>query len=194
MWTFTLLLLCGVLSFIFWRASSALSRKKRTTQAKLRGCEDPPSLSRKGFVGLGRLSEVSKANKEGRVPQWFIEKLDEVGRDVHTFRASALDYELIVTRDPENARAIFSTNSRDFEISPHRKDIWSPLLGDGIFTTQGSAWKHSRQLLRPQVSRHLSYMSTLQIEQQRITNFMYFSLRAGRSQILTSKKNMSSPY
>ena len=86
------------------------------------------------------------------MPQWFIEKFEEVGKDTHTFRASALDYELLVTRDPENARAMFSTNSHDFEISPHRKDIWSPLLGDGIFTAQEEAWKHSRQLLRPQVS------------------------------------------
>ncbi|KAE8448461.1 hypothetical protein EG329_009526 [Mollisiaceae sp. DMI_Dod_QoI] len=177
--TFTLLLLCGVLSFIFWRVSSALSRKKRTAQAKLRGCEDPPSLPRKGFVGLGRLSEVSKANKEGRVPQWFIEKFDEVGRNVHTFRASALDYELIVTRDPENARAIFSTNSRDFEISPHRRDIWSPLLGDGIFTAQGSAWKHSRQLLRPQFARE--QISDLDLEEEHVQSLLNLSLlRSGK--------------
>ncbi|CZR54539.1 related to n-alkane-inducible cytochrome P450 [Phialocephala subalpina] len=172
--SFTLLLLFGVLSLVFWRASTAISRRRRATEAKHRGCEDPPTLPRKGFLGLGRLSEVSKANKEGRTPQWFIEKFEEVGQDVHTFRASALDYELIVTRDPENARAIFQTNAREFEISPHRKDIWSPLLGDGIFTAQGEAWKHSRQLLRPQFARE--QISDLDVEEEHVQSLLNLSL------------------
>ncbi|CZT10057.1 related to cytochrome P450 52E2 [Rhynchosporium graminicola] len=95
---------------------------------------------------------------------------DEVGYGVHTFRASALDYELLVTRDPENARAIFQTNSQDFEISPYQKDIWSPLLGDGIFTAQGDAWKHSRQLLRPQFSR--DQISDLDLEEEHVQSLL----------------------
>jgi cytochrome P450 len=133
--------------------SSVLKRRKYAAEAAARGCAKLPTLPRKGFLGLGRLTEVAKANKEGRTPQWFIERFAELGDDVHTFSASALDFELIVTRDPENVKTMFQTNSRDFEISPHRKDIWSPLLGDGIFTAQGEMWKHSRQLLRPQVSQ-----------------------------------------
>ena len=34
-----------------------------------------------------------------------------------------------------------------------RRQIFFPLLGDGIFTQDGAAWKHSRELLRPQFSR-----------------------------------------
>lgn len=34
-----------------------------------------------------------------------------------------------------------------------RRQIFYPLLGDGIFTQEGAAWKHSRELLRPQFSR-----------------------------------------
>lgn len=34
-----------------------------------------------------------------------------------------------------------------------RRQIFFPLLGDGIFTQDGAAWKHSRQMLRPQFSR-----------------------------------------
>jgi cytochrome P450 len=34
-----------------------------------------------------------------------------------------------------------------------RRQIFFPLLGDGIFTQDGLAWKHSRELLRPQFSR-----------------------------------------
>ncbi|GAB1198417.1 hypothetical protein APSETT444_007736 [Aspergillus pseudonomiae] len=34
-----------------------------------------------------------------------------------------------------------------------RRKIFFPFLGDGIFTQDGDAWKHSRELLRPQLSR-----------------------------------------
>jgi cytochrome P450 len=34
-----------------------------------------------------------------------------------------------------------------------RPDIFAPLLGKGIFTQEGPAWKHSRKLLREQFSR-----------------------------------------
>lgn len=36
-----------------------------------------------------------------------------------------------------------------------RRQIFFPLLGDGIFTQDGAAWKHSREMLRPQFSRQL---------------------------------------
>jgi len=31
-----------------------------------------------------------------------------------------------------------------------RREITFPMFGDGIFTQEGAAWKHSRELLRPQ--------------------------------------------
>lgn len=34
-----------------------------------------------------------------------------------------------------------------------RPDIFAPLLGNGIFTQEGPAWKHSRELLRKQFAR-----------------------------------------
>lgn len=34
-----------------------------------------------------------------------------------------------------------------------RRQIFFPLLGDGIFTQEGPSWKHSRDLLRPQFAR-----------------------------------------
>lgn len=39
--------------------------------------------------------------------------------------------------------------SIDWGFGPRRK-ITYPLFGDGIFTQEGEAWKHSRELLRPQ--------------------------------------------
>lgn len=162
-----------VIALLFRIISNAFRRRKYAAKAAALECSNLPVLPRKGFLGLGRLTEVAKANKEGRTPQWFMEKFDELGENVHTFIASALDFELIVTRDPENVRTMFQTSSRDFEISPHRKEIWSPLLGDGIFTAQGEAWKHSRQLLRPQVSYYDKGFLRLQDDRMLTTWFQF---------------------
>lgn len=44
------------------------------------------------------------------------------------------------------------TPLKDFSFGLRRK-IFFPLLGDGIFTQDGHAWKQSRDLLRPQFTR-----------------------------------------
>lgn len=71
------------------------------------------------------------------------------------------------TCDPANIEAIQSTNFngnyiclkslgtivftciQDWGMGP-RRAITLPMFGDGIFTQEGAAWKHSREILRPQ--------------------------------------------
>ena len=79
--------------------------------------------------------------------------MNEVGTDIHTVRVPILDYELLVTRDPENVKAMFSTQSADYDISATRSNAFMPLMGEGIFTSTGPQWKHSRALVRPQFAR-----------------------------------------
>ncbi|KIW02606.1 hypothetical protein, variant [Verruconis gallopava] len=54
------------------------------------------------------------------------------------------------TIDPANLEAILSTNFKDIGMGP-RRDITFPMFGDGIFTQEGAAWKHSRDMIRPQL-------------------------------------------
>ncbi|MCJ1402001.1 hypothetical protein MMC11_005220 [Xylographa trunciseda] len=56
------------------------------------------------------------------------------------------------TIEPVNLEAMLSSKFNDFGFGL-RRHIFFPLLGDGIFTQEGAAWKHSRELLRPQFSR-----------------------------------------
>lgn len=47
-----------------------------------------PAVPQRGFLGLGLLLEVLKANREERGPKQFVEAMNEVGRsgEVHTVR------------------------------------------------------------------------------------------------------------
>lgn len=48
--------------------------------------------------------------------------------------------------------SLLSTNFKDYGFGC-RPAVFAPLLGNGIFTQEGTAWKHSRELLRKQFVR-----------------------------------------
>ncbi|KAG8532765.1 uncharacterized protein KY384_002643 [Bacidia gigantensis] len=56
------------------------------------------------------------------------------------------------TIEPRNIEAMLSSQFSDFGFGL-RKKIMLPFLGEGVFTQDGPAWKHSRELLRPQFTR-----------------------------------------
>jgi cytochrome P450 len=78
--------------------------------------------------------------------------MNEVGMNNQTVRVPILDYELLVTRDPKNVKAMLSAQVADYDISETRSNAFMPLLGEGILTSRGAQWKHSRDLVRPQFS------------------------------------------
>lgn len=111
-------------------------------------------MRKKGFLGFGRLIESIQATNNGQGPQYVVKAInEEMGEDIHTVVVPIHDYELLVTRDPANVQAMLATQSVDWDVGKHRNESWRPLFGDGVFTSRGEAWKHSRALLRPQFAR-----------------------------------------
>ncbi|CAN6663151.1 hypothetical protein TRVA0_034S01618 [Trichomonascus vanleenenianus] len=80
-----------------------------------------------------------------------------------TFRYRSLFYNWILTTDPENIRAVLSTQQAIFNLGrrPYQLEL---LIGeDGIFAAEGQKWQHSRMLLKPQFIReNLSHLSMLE--------------------------------
>lgn len=58
----------------------------------------------------------------------------------------------IITTDPANLKTVLSTRFEDYSLGSRSMCLF-PLLGEGIFTQDGSAWKHSRELLERQFAR-----------------------------------------
>ncbi|OTA64007.1 hypothetical protein K449DRAFT_393847 [Hypoxylon sp. EC38] len=145
---------------------SKLKKRRNNAKAAALGCQPPPVMRSTNLIGNSILRESMKATKEDRGPQYVAEKMDSVSPDCHTIKVPIIDYEIIVTRDPENARVLFT--SPDFDISHHRQLSWMPLLGKGIFTSRGEIWKHSRALLRPQFAREM--ISDPQLEEHHLQN------------------------
>lgn len=64
------------------------------------------------------------------------------------------------TTDPENIEAILSTHFEDWGLGSRRLATY-PLLGEGIFSQDGPAWKRSREVIRRQFVR--VHKQTLQV-------------------------------
>lgn len=71
-----------------------------------------------------------------------------------TFSSTGLFGEsFIMTADPENLRAIFSSQFEDFNTGENRFGAFGYMVGKSIFTTDGPFWEHSRALFRPHFAR-----------------------------------------
>ncbi|KAL1968158.1 hypothetical protein VTN77DRAFT_2289 [Rasamsonia byssochlamydoides] len=55
----------------------------------------------------------------------------------------------LLTREPEHIKAVLTGNFADFGKGQQFHELWSPFLGDSIFTTDGKLWSNSRHLIRP---------------------------------------------
>ncbi|RCI11102.1 hypothetical protein L249_7309 [Ophiocordyceps polyrhachis-furcata BCC 54312] len=72
---------------------------------------------------------------------------------VWTAETRILGKRAVFTADPDNVKAILSTQFGDFGKGEALHHEFEPFLGDGIFATDGSLWQYSRQILRPQFTR-----------------------------------------
>lgn len=70
----------------------------------------------------------------------------------NTFRSRWLLRDTIVTIEPDNIKTILALNFNDYGIG-HRLQHFRPLLGAGIFDTDGQHWHDSRALIRPNFTR-----------------------------------------
>jgi cytochrome P450 len=70
----------------------------------------------------------------------------------YTLSVPLVPFNIMATAEPENIKAVLSSNFLDYSLGTTRISIWD-LLGRGIFTTDGEEWQHSRNLLRPQFTR-----------------------------------------
>ncbi|EXJ89374.1 hypothetical protein A1O3_02441 [Capronia epimyces CBS 606.96] len=79
----------------------------------------------------------------------------------------------IFTADPENIKAILTTQFQDFGKGEEFHEQWKAFLGDSIFTTDGPLWHNSRQLIRPMfVRERVSDLPLIETHVRRLISLM----------------------
>ncbi|TID18758.1 cytochrome P450 [Venturia nashicola] len=137
------------------------------------GCKKPYKAD-VGVFGLSQVWKSLRADREKTFPDFLIEssKLSSAraGRLVTTTEATLLGQKRFITSDPVNLKAVLATQFKEFGLGDDRINTFAPVLGHGIFSSDGKKWENSRSLLRPQFVR--DQVSDLELEEYHVQNLM----------------------
>ena len=135
----SLLVALSVLLLLILRRAFTLAQNYRF--AKAHGCQAPARLPQsERILGWGNFKHQVAMAKEKKLLPGGMKRFDEIG---DTYSAITMGRPVILTREPENVKAILATNFKDFGIGARYK-VMGALLGKGIFTSDGALWEHSR--------------------------------------------------
>lgn len=129
----TLILLLAVLvTIVCISIRRSLARRQFARQ---HGCQPVArSLNKDPFLGLDTIPETLRAASQHRILERSVELFRLYG---NTFTVKELHKYAILTIEPENIKTILSLNFKDYGLS-HRLQPFKPLLGEGIFDTDGA--------------------------------------------------------
>ena len=114
------------------------------------GCQPvASSLNIDPFLGLDTIPGTIRAFRQHKLLESSHERFRVYG---NTLTVKELHRSAILTVEPENIKTILSLKFKDYGVS-HRLEPFKPLLGKGIFDTDGDHWAASRALIRPSFTR-----------------------------------------
>ncbi|KAL3470886.1 cytochrome P450 [Aspergillus californicus] len=136
----------GALFLLFYFVTSLSRKWSRYRFAKANGCKPIPRLPRwDPIFAFDRLFFLVKTAKERKILDTNLLRYKQLG---NTFRAQRLTTPTVLTREPQNVKAILSLKFNDYSLGD-RLQVFGPLLGHGIFTSDGEDWSRSRHMIRP---------------------------------------------
>lgn len=143
------------ISLCLYFAYRRFSRYRRTWAfMRANNCFPAPAAHRYPFkepiLGLDFALQIVRAAKSRRFLDYLVDLHKRYSPTMinHTFSMY-----LVWTDEPENIKTALSTRFDDWAIGPIRQVLIKDLLGDGIFTTDGAYWQHSRAMVRPNFAR-----------------------------------------
>ncbi|KAH8149701.1 uncharacterized protein LAJ45_06332 [Morchella importuna] len=122
------------------------------------------------WIGIPNWWSIVKAARTSEHVALICNRYKQYGNTITGYMLGATH---IATCEPENIKTILATNFKDWGLGSARYNSFYPLLGPGIFTSDGPAWEHSRALLRPQFSRdQVSDIESLDIHVNRLMGWI----------------------
>ncbi|KAK8438566.1 hypothetical protein ACI3LY_001384 [Candidozyma auris] len=112
-----------------------------------------PIVNSRSILGmLPELFDHQRDTAQGFLLERMLDRFERTQANTLSMAIPSSTGQLILTMSPDNMKAMLSTQFNEFSIGV-RKQAFGPLLGNGIFASEGHHWKHSRTLLKPQFAR-----------------------------------------
>lgn len=140
------------LYYIHWELTVGAARRAMIKKHGCKSMKHSPELNSfpENVVGIKAALGNIKAAQEHRL---MAHNRGRFLRNGHNTHMKFFFTDLIQTIEPENIKTILALDFKKWGLGNRRKAAFVPLLGHGIFTTDGAAWQNSRELLRPNFVR-----------------------------------------
>ncbi|KAI9923720.1 hypothetical protein ASPWEDRAFT_32301 [Aspergillus wentii DTO 134E9] len=143
---YPVLLLGGAVVLLLYTITALQRKWSQYRFAKNNHCQPPTRMESNPLTwGTDRIFELIDAAKQHRLLDVGIARFHRYG---HTFYHRRLGGTVFSTCEPQNIKTILSLRFKDYGLG-NRISSFGPLLGHGIFTTDGEHWAHSRAMIRP---------------------------------------------
>ena len=140
------------LYYIHWELTIGAARRAMIKEHGCKPMRHSPDLNSfpNNIIGIKEVRRTLKAAKEHRLLAHNRSRFLNNGNNTHV---KIIFTDLMQTLEPENLKTIMALDFKKWGLGNRRKGTFVPLLGHGIFTTDGAAWHNSRELLRPNFVR-----------------------------------------
>nr|Q12587.1 RecName: Full=Cytochrome P450 52C2; AltName: Full=Alkane-inducible P450-ALK6-A; AltName: Full=CYPLIIC2 [Candida maltosa]BAA02212.1 n-alkane inducible cytochrome P-450 [Candida maltosa] len=137
-----------IVALVIYKTAQFVHRKSLEKKHHCQPVKQIPLVSILSGLGFDMFfKDTAEMTKNGGLHKKLQQMLESL--QTTTFRSRMLTGSQIVTMEPENERTMCSSaHMKDWTIG-YRPFALKPLLGDGIFSSEGESWKHSRIMLRP---------------------------------------------
>jgi len=145
-----------ILYYLYLRITTYISRRNLIAQHGCKPIKSNPEMN--GFPNNIFGTKIFRENVAAFKSQKLVEVVSgRFLRNGNTTHAKVFLTDIYQTIEPENLKCIMGKEPAgrfsDWCLADRRKDAFVPLLGHGIFTSDGAAWENSRALLRPNFDR-----------------------------------------
>lgn len=142
-----------VVYYIYWQLTVGASRRRIIRE---NGCKPIKKNSEynswtEEIFGIKALLETVRSFRAHNLLETSRARFHRHG---NTIKINVLGTSFFDTIEPEILKTMMATKFKDWNLPDRRKSAFVPLLGHGIFTTDGVAWHNSRELLRPNFTRN----------------------------------------
>lgn len=138
----------GVFYYVVLRLKTHQARQKIISQ---NGCKPPRRYPVwDPFFGFDVIYNAVRAAKR---KTFMSEKESHYQTYGNTHSSRLTTFPVISTIEPENIKAVLSTNFKDFVIGTPRQRAFGPIIANSVLVADGVEWEHSRAFLKPSFSR-----------------------------------------
>ncbi|OJI87451.1 hypothetical protein ASPTUDRAFT_62106 [Aspergillus tubingensis CBS 134.48] len=151
-----LVIVWTVIAFILYKFGNvSFAKYRQRSKARRLRCGPIPVYTPGDPFGIYSFYETMKAASESRFPECLVQRVNDVSkrenRPITTFWNTTGGVSSIFTCDPRNIQAVLATQFKEFELGELRNASFRPMLGHGIFASNGKKWEHSRAMLPLQI-------------------------------------------